>query len=192
MGRDKARLELAGEPLALRTARLLATVCDRIWLVGGDPPPGTPGRIRPDVPGPRSALRGLVSALATSTASRVLVLATDMPFVERPLLERLLEPSAGAARIPRTRDGAHPLCGVYRRERVLPVARARLSAGELSLQQLLAVIDVDWLEGTELASVDRLGRALTNVNTPEQWRRARGSDTPDGVEGPGQALGEKR
>jgi molybdopterin-guanine dinucleotide biosynthesis protein A len=90
MGSDKAALELAGEPAARRTARLLATLFEEVLLVGGQPPDGTPGRRVADPAGPRCALRGLVGALEAARAERVLVVATDLPGLTADLLLALV------------------------------------------------------------------------------------------------------
>jgi molybdopterin-guanine dinucleotide biosynthesis protein A len=172
MAVDKAALPVAGVPGATRMARLLAALCDEVLLVGGSPPPGAPGRPVPDEEGPRSALLGLVSALAAAAAPRVLVVATDLPLLSPDLLLALVAMPPADAVVPRTPDGAHPLCALYAREAVLPAARANLAAGRLALSAVLDAVDTAWLEGPELALADPDGSALLNVNRPEDLARA--------------------
>jgi molybdopterin-guanine dinucleotide biosynthesis protein A len=166
MGTDKAQLALAGEPLAVRLATLLASLCEEVLLVGGAPPAAAPGRRVADPEGPRSALRGLVGALEAARAERVLVLATDLPGLGADLLLALVAAPDADAVVPRTPAGAEPLCALYRREPVLREARRRLADGRLALHALLAALDVHWLEGEDLAAAGGAGRALLNVNTP--------------------------
>ena len=172
MAVDKAALPVAGVPGATRVARLLASLCEEVLLVGGTPPPGAPGRAVPDEEGPRSALLGLVSALAAASAPRVLVVATDLPLLSPELLLALVAFPPADAVVPRTPDGAHPLCALYAREPVLPVARAKLAEGRLALSSVLAAVDTAWLEGRDLALVDPDGCALLNANRPEDLARA--------------------
>ena len=167
MGRDKARLPLGGEPLATTLAHRLAHVCAEVLLVGGEPPAEAPGCPVPDPAGPRCALRGIVAALAAAETPRVLVLATDMPAVDVPLLLALAALPEADAVLPRT-DRPEPLCAIYRREPVLARARTRLAQGELTLRGLLEEGDVTWLEGDDLAAVGGAA-ALANVNTPDEW-----------------------
>ncbi len=171
LGRDKSRVLLAGVPAATRLARRLARLFEEVWLVGGDPPSDAPGCRVPDPPGPACALRGVVAALEASRSERVLVLATDLPLVSDALLLALVAAPEADAVVPRTPEGRHALCALFVRERVLPVARQRLGAGELALHALLAEIDTSWLEGPELARLDPSGMVLANLNTPDDLAR---------------------
>lgn len=167
MGRDKASLVVAGVPGATRVAGLLDTVFDEVMLVGGTPPEGCPGRRVPDEAGPRCALRGLVTALAAASAPRVLVVATDMPLLTPDLVLALVAWPEADAVVPRAADRAHPLCAVYARDTVLPVARARLAGDDLALRGVLDAVSTAWLEPDDVARIDPAGRSLLNVNTPE-------------------------
>jgi molybdopterin-guanine dinucleotide biosynthesis protein A len=178
MGADKAQLELEGEPVATRLARLLSALCEDVLLVGGMPPASAPGRRVADPDGPRCALRGLVGALAEARTERVLVLATDLVGVTPDLLLALVAAPEADVVAPRTPAGPEPLCALYRREPVLAEARRRLAAGQLALHALLATLSVGWLEGEDLRTLDRSGRALANVNTPEDLAAFRGAAAP--------------
>jgi molybdopterin-guanine dinucleotide biosynthesis protein A len=175
MGRDKAAIQVEGVSLAMRTARLLTELFEDALLVGGRPSDATPGRRVADLPGPRCGLRGLASALAAARAERVVVVATDMPHLSAELVLGLTAYPEHDAVVPRTAEGSHPLCAIYRREPVVARARERLERGELALRGLLDAVDTAWLEGADLALVDPGGRALANVNTPEDLAQAVGA-----------------
>lgn len=172
MGRDKAALEFRGVPCATRVARVVASLCEEVLLVGGDPPADAPGLRVPDPAGPGCALRGLTAALEAARAPRVLVLATDLPLITPDLLLALVAWPEADAVVPRSAEGPHPLCALYRRDAVLPAARERLAAGRLKLQGVLDAVDTAWLEPADLARVDPAGLALTNLNTPADLARA--------------------
>jgi molybdopterin-guanine dinucleotide biosynthesis protein A len=172
LGRDKARVELAGVAAATRLARRLARWFDEVLLVGGDPPEDAPGRRVADPPGEPCALRGILGALEAARAPRVLVLATDLPLVSDALLLALVAWPEADAVAPRAGEGRHALCALLARERALPVVRRRLAAGELALHGLFAELRAAWLEGADLARLDPEGLALTNVNTAEELARA--------------------
>jgi molybdopterin-guanine dinucleotide biosynthesis protein A len=169
MGRDKAHLVLAGVPLATHLARLLAALFEDVLLVGGDPPAEAPGRRVPDPQGPRCALRGLVGALEHASAPRALVVATDLPLLgPEPLLALVAWPEADVV-LARGDAGIEPLCALWSRETVLPIARSHLAQGRLALHELVAALDAVYLEGDDLRAVDPAGETLANANTPEEW-----------------------
>jgi molybdopterin-guanine dinucleotide biosynthesis protein A len=173
MGRDKARLEVAGVPLATRTAHLLASLCEEVLLVGGDPPEDARGRRVADLSGPRCALRGVASALAAATRERVLVVATDLPLLSADLLLALVAHPPADAVIPRPADGPQPLCALYRREPALVATRAALDAGRLKVLDALEGLKISWLDAGDLARVDPDGRALLNANDESDLARTR-------------------
>ena len=173
MGRDKASLTLSGVPLAVRAARLLARFFSDVMIVGGEATADVPGRFVPDShpDAPRCALRGIVTALEHAKADRVLVLATDMPFVTPDLILGLTAWPEHDVVLPRRDGRPDPLCGIYRRS-ILGVASANLAAGELALRSVFEAVDTDYLEGADLEALDPDGSALTNLNLPEDLERA--------------------
>jgi len=177
MGRDKASLVHDGVSLRERTLSLVAPLASDLLVVGGDRPreDGSPARWVADPPGPPCALRGLVGALSATSLPRVLVLAVDLPRLRIELLLALLAFPEADAVVPRAGGRAHPLCALYRREPVLEVARERLGRDELSLHGLLGAVDIAWLEGDDLETIDPGGASLANANTPEDWRRLVGA-----------------
>jgi molybdopterin-guanine dinucleotide biosynthesis protein A len=172
MGRDKSHLQIGGVAAAVRVSRLLATLFDDVLLVGGSPPDDAPGRRVADLEGPGCALRGVVGALDAARVERVLVVATDLPLLSAELVLALLAWPEADAVVPRTADGPHPLCALYRREPALALARRHLAEGRLKLQHWLEGMDSVYLEPAEIARVDPAGIALTNLNTPEDAARA--------------------
>jgi len=144
-----------------------------IMLVGAWSGPRISGLQQvPDVLEHRGALGGLYSALLVAAKPIVVVLASDLPFLLPELLRHLaaVEDSEDAV-VPRTRDGWHPLCAGYRRQVALAV-KARLDRGELQVRSALDDMRVRPLAANELARIDPGGILLTNVNTPDEHRRA--------------------
>ena len=175
MGSDKAHLDFGGVACATRVARVLRGICSEVLLVGGRPPEDAPGRRVVDLEGPVCALKGLIAALRAARAERVLVVATDLPLVTTDLLLALVAWPEADAIVPRSREGPHPMCALYRREAVLAVAQEQLRAGRLKLQAVLDAVDTAWFGPEELARVDPGGLALSNLNTPEDLARAKAS-----------------
>ncbi len=179
-GAHKALLvvdEATGARVIDRQLDALEGVADDIRIVSDDPAPyaALAVPVVPDaIPG-AGPLGGIYSALLAAAHARVIVLACDLPFVTRPLLERLVAEAADDvdAVVPRSRGGLEPLCALYA-ARVASVLRRRIDAGALQVVAALAGdLRVRELGPEALAAYDRDGRLFVNVNTPHEHARAR-------------------
>ena len=170
MGRDKALLPLGGLPFAERIAREMPVGEGRLLVVGRNSIGGLAGI--PDLRPGLGPLAGIETALADCRADSALVVACDMPFVTRRLLEWLVDRSAaapGRVVVPVDGDGRlAPLCGVYPRA-ALPVARELLDAGERRPRALLERFPSLRVEYAEYGHLPGADRFLRNVNTPEEY-----------------------
>src|SRR5688572_6343729 len=96
-GRDKALLELNGEPLLARAVRILAGVVDEVIVLGpadrADHASGA--RVIPDERPGDGPLPALVTALREMRGERMLAVATDMPLLNPTLLRHVIDRSAG-------------------------------------------------------------------------------------------------
>jgi molybdopterin-guanine dinucleotide biosynthesis protein A len=174
-GVDKGALHVGRVSIFERQLKALAGLADEIVVIGGEPArfDGCHVRVVPDrLPG-SGALGGIYTALGEATASHVLVIACDLPFVSAPVLARLvsLADEATDAVVPRTVDGVQPLCAVYAR-RLKSRVRRHIESGHLKVQDLLAAIRVRELGPDEIASIDPTGRSFFNVNTPDDFEQA--------------------
>lgn len=112
------------------------------------------------------ALAGIYSALLFATHPVVLVLGGDLPFVSPPYARRLATLDSGdEVLVPRTPGRRHPLCAGYRRAVAARIQR-RLGRGAWRVTAALDDMRVRDLAATPDA-ID-----LTNVNTPDDLRRA--------------------
>lgn len=98
LGKDKVLLDFSGECLLTRTTQLASSVCHEVCVSGRDPMPldanqDRPiGWIRDDIPG-MGPIGGIATGLRLLKAP-LLVLACDMPLLNREMLARLLEARA--------------------------------------------------------------------------------------------------
>jgi molybdopterin-guanine dinucleotide biosynthesis protein A len=182
MGRDKATLEIGGEPLLARVVGRLSEALPAVVVIGPahlhDLAPGIP--IIPDAYLGAGPLGGLVTALRAVPAPRVFLAGCDMPFVAPRLVRAMTllaaeEPAASAVLL-RSPAGLEYLHGIYARG-CLPVAERMLIAGERSLRSLALVADVAGNVREVPAEVarryDPSGLSAFNANTPEEWLRAK-------------------
>jgi molybdopterin-guanine dinucleotide biosynthesis protein A len=177
MGRDKALLEVDGVALVRRAAAELEAVgAEAVAVVGRGR--AYPGLSLPQIEDRRvdcGPLAGLEAALAWAAPRPVLVLACDLPCVERRTLERLLRrahslPAAGTARawLARRATRLQPLCGLYSAA-CGPVIAGLLDSGERSVLAAVASIEHEPVDFDDFTP-----DPFFNVNTPADFAAVAG------------------
>jgi len=174
MGESKAGLQLNGKSLLELARDKLAAVTSEIHVVGKRAELGN--EAIEDVYPERGPLGGIHAALSSSSKVELnLMLAVDLPFIEtvflRYLLKRARETSATVT-LPRVGGGWQPLCAVYR-PAFLPAAEKALKQGRNKIDALFAGLQLCVLEGDELQQAGFLPGIFDNINTPEEWQKAR-------------------
>ncbi len=172
-GREKARLVIEGRSIIERQVELLRSVTDEVFLVGHDPDRfgdlGLP--VFPDRVSGAGALGGILTALESTTADRVLVIACDMPFLVAGLLRALLAlAQSGDGAWVHSDRGPEPLVACYRqqaRERI----RNAVEAGNLKAAELGERLSLRELTEQDVALFGPVKRLLENLNTPEDYAR---------------------
>ena len=84
-------------------------------------------------------------------------------------MHRIIKPFASEADIviPQTERGYHPLCAVYTRACLEPVAR-RLADRQLRIRELVADMRTHIVTAEEIDRFGHRHRLLANVNTPAE------------------------
>src|SRR5205085_302101 len=182
MGRDKSRLELGGQTTVELIAEAMADVATRIRLVGGLTG-GRYGRKRfqsvPDMADSWGPLGGIQAALHAAEAEWCIVIACDLPFVSGGLLGRLFElrskkTESFDAVVPiQADDYPQPLCAVYRRLSCLDAADQSIRNREHSPRAMLDRLKKRYVPFAEIADLPGAGNFFFNINTPENYERAR-------------------
>jgi molybdenum cofactor guanylyltransferase len=181
MGRDKAGVELCGQPL-------LSHMLEKLWALGvrarvaglREPVDGIAGDVVEDAHPDCGPLSGIETALSKSEAALVLVLGVDLPLLETEFLRWMLrraETTGAMATIPRLLGKPQPLCAVYRRELRRWVTDA-LDAGDykvmVAVERASSSGEVDCFDVERVAASGawRSRRAphwqFMNCNTPEE------------------------
>lgn len=200
MGTDKSRLVLAGRTFVERIAGELSAATSSVTIVGAagdsrltsgasrasDPERETKNSkltTVADVHPNWGALGGVHTALAVCRAEWALVVACDFPFVTSKLFLHLLSCRADFAAVaPIQSDGIpQPLCALYRKRPCLARAAELIKTGERKPVALLQSVHTRWLRFEEFANLEGADRFFANINTPEDYVRARqeGVDTED-------------
>lgn len=181
-GADKSALTVQGQPIIERQLDLLRRLTAHAFIVGH-----TPSRfahlavdVVDDLVEGAGPLSGLWTALRSARTPRVLVVACDLPLLGEDLLRELIrraeaDDSADAV-VPRDARGRHPLCACYH-VRCAPALERRVRSRQLRLRDALDDLRVVEIGADELRALDPGGRALTNVNTPEDYAALGGATT---------------
>jgi molybdopterin-guanine dinucleotide biosynthesis protein A len=172
MGRDKALLSWGDATLLDHAIARLRQVTDDVRVLCG-PEPRYADRSLPlvvDLPGPASALVGLLSALAAAPDRTCLLLAVDLPNVT-PALLHALTVGGGDAVVPVGPSGPEPLCAAYRGACAEPL-RAAIACGDLKMTSFWRDVQVRTIEGEALARLGNPLKLFVNVNLPEEYERA--------------------
>lgn len=197
MGRDKARLDLAGSSFLERAAALLREVCGEVVLACGPEPRYADLGLSLALDGEPDGgpLAGLIAGLEALDTERALVIACDMPRLSRRVFEVLFERASSEdldACFLASERGLEPLCAIYSR-RCLPHMKRSLAEGR---RRVTGFLDLDQagadggasgsnralrIGRVDISEIDPVGSGLardgsavlTNVNTPEELERER-------------------
>lgn len=161
MGRDKATLDIDGQPLLARQVALLKQLKLPVWVSGqyADYP-----AIVDDSPaqGPLAGIGSAMRALA-SQFDALFVIAVDMPLLSVPLLKSLLQKMQGNQAC-FVADAMFPIWLPNNTQTRQKIAEAE-NSDNYALKPFLRSLDANIIR-CEHPSL------LMNTNTPEQWQQA--------------------
>ncbi len=179
LGRDKALLELEGQPLITRTLDVLAQLADDLIIVTSMAPHLFPrsARVVADRYVGAGVLAGVHAGLLAARGELALVVACDMPFLNLDLLRYIISLARDAdVVVPRWTD-VEPLHAVYRPATCLGPIEGALARGERRIVSFyrdeVREVRVRYVERAEITRFDPQGLSFFNVNGPEDWERAR-------------------
>ncbi len=122
----------------------------------------------------KGPLGGIYTGLKLSGLFYNLVVACDMPFLNRDLLLYMIEASAGFDLVvPRLGELVEPLHGVYAKACLAPIERL-LEQGVLSTREIFRLVRVRYVEAEEIDRLDPSHLSFFNINTKSELAKARG------------------
>lgn len=111
----------------------------------------------------KGPIGGIYSSLKAASFDSCLVVAADMPFIDKELVNRLAQQEFfGEALIPVVNGKVEPLCGIYKKS-CINVIETMIKEENYKLMNLLKRISVTYLP------IDKEDSFL-NINTPEQYK----------------------
>lgn len=173
MGRNKALLEVNGEPMIGTAYRRMAELFDNVLLVTNTPEiyEFIPCRKLADIYPCMGPLAGIHAALSGCSGDRVFVTACDMPSLNPHLIRELGSIQRGAdVVIPETPGGLEPLHAFYAKS-CLPKMERMLRAGERRILSFFDQAQVRLVPRGRIAALDPDFSSFRNINTPEDYQR---------------------
>lgn len=175
MGSDKALIPLAGKPLIEHVLARVHGLGDELLITTNRGADFAYLGLR-TVSDPQPAagtLAGIHTALHAARGDRVLVLACDMPLVNRALLDHLVSLAADAdVVIPYHNGWFEPLHAVYARQSCSRAIASAIAAGERRIISFFPQVHVLRVEEATLQQYDPQGLSFFNINTPTDLARA--------------------
>lgn len=181
-GKDKALVEFGGKPMLARMLDVMreGTECGP-FIIGAEEKYGHFGVkcVKDRWPG-EGPLGGIITALLytleNQQACRMnLILGCDLPFLAREWLEDLCkrsEKSAASVVVPQSPAGLEPLCACWRTDAV-DVLQGVFDRGVRKVTEGIASLRAEVLDEREWKRFDNEGRLFWNMNTPDDYERAR-------------------
>ncbi len=178
MGENKAFLIIDGQRIIDRTRRLFQELFAEVILVTNSPLNYLDLNLRTvaDLLPGKGALGGIFTGLFYASYTHAFVAACDMPFLNRELISYLINlASRYDIVIPKTEDGFQPLHAIYSQKCLLHMENL-MRQGSLKIIDFFHLVKKREVLTNELQTFDPLLKSFFNVNTPEDWQRAKGLD----------------
>lgn len=176
MGQNKAFLEVAGKTIIDRVIAQVAPLTDDLFINTNSPNlyHSLGLRLIPDVYPDKAALGGLYSVIQAARHPHVLIVACDMPFLNRELLQYLISLSSQADVVIPLIQSSQPetLHAIYSKS-CLPAIEARLLKNRLKITGFFDKVSVHYVNRAKITQFDPHFYSFINVNTPPEWEKAK-------------------
>lgn len=121
----------------------------------------------------KGPLCGIYTGLKISTSVCNLVVAADMPFLNRALLDYMLGLVDGVDLVaPRVAGQIEPLHAIYNKDCLVAIEKM-MKEGVLSVHKLISRVKVRYVEANEITRFDPEQRSFFNINTEDDLQLAR-------------------
>lgn len=168
MGVDKAFVNVSGQPLVERVLARVEGLADETLISANQPDAfahlGLP--VYPDILPGKAALGGIYTAISKARGEHVLVVAVDMPFLNRDLLAYLLSLREGYDVVAPRLDGYPQATHAVYGKACLDPIRRKLDVDRLKIIGFYDEVRVRYVDEDEMRPFDPDLRSLVNVNTP--------------------------
>ena len=177
MGQDKGLVKLAGRPMIDFVLEQVLDLADDVFITTNNVTEYVQFGLRmasDQEPG-AGALPGLKTALSKAMGDYLLVVACDMPFLNRELLihqiNTAFETDADVV-VPKWEGRTQTMHAVYKVESCLTAVEAALEAGKAKMTSFYDGLHVIEVSEAEVAQYSPAGESFQNVNTPAELATA--------------------
>jgi len=175
MGRDKAFLPIEHKPLIEIVFHRMQEVCREVIIVSNDclkfEKFSSFFHVEKDIFPHCGPLGGIYTGLKRAKDDIIFVSACDMPFLNKPLAQKLIVEIKGVdAVVPEFNDRLHPLFAVYSKESI-NVAASQLQKKCYKMMSFLELINVRILKEKNIKPLDKEGRSFININTIKEYKK---------------------
>lgn len=169
IGLNKAFLEISGKKIIERTVILFKELFEEVVVVTKDPLTyaDLDVRIATDVKDITGSLVGVYSGLLSSTSEYNVVVACDMPLINRDIVRYLVSKINGYdAVVPFCQGRLQPLHAVYSKKCIKPLEEL-INSGHMRITKLFEKVKTKRVEEEELKKFDPDFKSFININTKE-------------------------
>jgi molybdopterin-guanine dinucleotide biosynthesis protein A len=180
-GRDKALVEIGGQPMLARMIQLMQSVPMEVKVVAADRKYSAfaAGIVMDRWPG-EGPLGGIITALEDSAKSSArpewnVILSCDMPFLTREWLAFLVERAVNSNTqvvLAHSTHGPEPLCACWRTD-AAETLRAAFESGVRKVTHGVALLRSEVLDEAAWKRFDSAGRLFWNMNTAADYEEVR-------------------
>jgi molybdopterin-guanine dinucleotide biosynthesis protein A len=173
MGKNKAFIQVNGRRIIDRTAALLHEIFEHVILVTNEPLTYSHLNLEivVDLIPESSALVGIYTGLFYATTPYCFVVACDMPFLNREVIDYMVSlRNSYDVVIPVLDDGYHPIHALYSRRCITPIEKL-IRTGTFKITDFFNLVKVREVTPKELRSLDPPLEAVLNINTPEDLKQ---------------------
>jgi molybdopterin-guanine dinucleotide biosynthesis protein A len=180
LGREKAWVEPGGKSLLQHAISNLEFLNSEIVIVKapeGELPPVSAGvhlKVVQDSVGGKEPLAGILSGLVNSKYRYNLVVACDMPLLNKDLVKYMISSVKDYdAVVPRLGKHQEPLQAVYSRDCISEIEKL-LAQDRLKVDGLFSGVRTRFVESAEIEHFDAAHLSFININTPTDLKKAEG------------------
>jgi molybdopterin-guanine dinucleotide biosynthesis protein A len=179
LARNKALERIGGKALIERVVDSVVPLTTEVLVVVAQPEQAAALHLPPSVrvvsdryPG-RGSLGGIFTGVDASAEPWSLVVACDMPFLNRELLRHLIGESADIdVVVPRLAGQPEPLHALYSKACLVPMERM-VRAGDLKIAPLFEAVRVRYVDEEMIDRIDPRHLSFFNINTQADLEEAR-------------------